>query len=699
MKFLPSLILLAILFSQCTSSQEPMNPPVAEQIPKTLSIHGHDRVDPFYWMNERENPALIKYLEEENAYLKASLKHTEKLQNILFEEMKARIQETDETVPYVKNGYIYNTRYEAGMEYPIYTRRKGSMDAAEEILLDVNQMAVGYEYYAVTMMHVSPDNRYLAFAADTLGRYISNLSIKDLQTGEILPYEVPNITSIAWANDNKTLYYGTKDLQTLRADRIRKHTLGNPNADVDVYYEKDSSFSTAVSRTKSGKFISITSYSTLSSDVQIADADNANATFKIFQNRERNHLYTIDHLGDQFYILSNFNAVNFQLLKTSPTKTNRTHWSVLIPHRDDVLIEQMELFENHIVLSEKNQGLNRLRIIHQQTGDDHYVDFGEPVWFASIGNNPEYQSDKLRYEYESLTTPSSVFEYDMNTRTATLLKEQSVLGDFDKNKYVSERSWALASDGTKVPVSIVYKKGLTKDGSNPLWLAGYGSYGYSYDVYFSSNRLSLLDRGFVYAIAHIRGGQEMGRQWYEDGKLLNKMNTFTDFIAVAEHLVNEKYTQADRLFAEGASAGGLLMGAVANMQPDLFKGMIIGVPFVDVLTTMLDETIPLTTVEYDEWGNPNDSTYYNYMKQYSPYDNLEAKEYPAMLVTSSFWDSQVQYFEPTKYVAKLRTLKTDSNPLYLHTEMSASHGGKSGRFESLKLTALEYAFVLDLLQK
>lgn len=676
----------------------PVKPPVADQIPKSMSIHGHDRVDPFYWMNERENPKLIQYLEEENAYLRASMKHTEGLQKTLFEEMKSRIQETDESVPYFKNGYIYFTRYEAGKEYPIYSRKKGSMEGQEEILLDVNQMADGYDYYSVTLMEVSPNNRYLAFAADTLGRYISNLSIKDLQTGEIFPYEVPNITSLAWVNDNKTLYYGTKDLQTLRADRIRKHTLGDPASDTDVYYEKDTSFSTAVGRTKSGKYISIVNYSTLSSDVQIANADDANAPFSLFHPREKNHLYSVDHLGDTFYILSNDRAVNFQVFTTNQSKTSRSNWNILVPHREDVLIEQMNVFENHLVLSEKNQGLNRLRIIDQKSGDDHYVDFGEPVWFASIGYNPEYKTKTLRYVYESLTTPSSVFEYDMVSRKATLLKEQPVLGGFDKNNYVSERTWATAPDGTQIPVSIVYKKGLKKDGSNPLWLAGYGSYGYSYDVYFSSNRLSLLDRGFVYAIAHVRGGQEMGRQWYEDGKLLKKMNSFTDFIAVAEHLVLEKYTQSEKLFAEGASAGGLLMGAVANMRPDLFKGMIIGVPFVDVLTTMLDETIPLTTVEYDEWGNPNDSTYYNYMKQYSPYDNLEAKDYPAMLVTSSFWDSQVQYFEPTKYVAKLRTLKTDTNPLYLHTEMSASHGGKSGRFESLKLIALEYAFVLDLLK-
>ncbi len=693
------LIFLAIFLYQCSPADMSVHPPIAEQIPKTLSIHGHHRVDPFYWMNERENPNLMKYLEAENAYLKASMKHTETLQNTLFEEMKSRIQETDESVPYFKNGYIYFTRYEAGREYPIYARKKGSMDAPEEVLLDVNELAKGYDYYSVTMMEVSPNNRYVAFAADTLGRYISNLSIKDLQTGEIFPYEVPNITSVAWVNDNKTLYYGTKDLQTLRADRIRKHTLGEPGSDTDVYYEEDSSFSTAIGRTKSGDFISIISYSTLSSDVQIADADDANASFRLFHPRGKNHLYSVDHVGDTFYILSNDKATNFQVLTTKESKTDASNWSVLIPHREDVLIEQMELFERHLVLSEKSQGLNRLRIIDQQRGDDHYVDFGEPVWFASIGNNPEYESTKLRYVYESLTTPSSVFEYDMNSRSTTLLKEQPVLGGFDKNNYVAERSWATAGDGTKIPVSIVYKKGLKKDGSNPLWLAGYGSYGYSYDVYFSSNRLSLLDRGFVYAIAHIRGGQEMGRQWYEDGKLLKKMNSFTDFVAVAEHLIEEKYTQSNTLFAEGASAGGLLMGAVANMRPDLFKGMIIGVPFVDVLTTMLDETIPLTTVEYDEWGNPYDSTYYNYMKQYSPYDNLEAKEYPAMLVTSSFWDSQVQYFEPTKYVAKLRTLKTDTNPLYLHTEMAASHGGKSGRFESLKLTALEFAFVLDLLGK
>ncbi len=693
------LICTVIIITHCTSSPEMLKPtpPVANQIPHELTIHGDTRIDPFFWMNQRDNPNVTDYLEAENEYLKASLSHTESFQERLFEEMKGRIQEADESVPYYKNGFFYYHKFVEGSEFPIHCRRKGSMDAPEVVILDVNDLAKSHDYYNVGLMHVSPDNRILAYAADTMGRYIMNLSFKDLETGETYPYTVANITSLAWANDNKTVFYGSKDLQTLRADRIFRHQLGNPTSDIQIYYENDDSFSTAVQRSKSGDYIAIAIHSTVSSEYRLIDSNKPNGEVRVFHPRERDHLYYIDHKGDSFYVLTNDGATNFKLATTPRSATIKQNWKELISHRDDVLLENFELFANHLVIQERSTGLNRLRVINQTTGDDRYIDFGEPTYFAGLGTNPEFNTTKLRYVYESLTTPSSTFDYEMDSHTTTLMKQQPVLGGFDKENYVSERVWATADDGSQVPVSLVYRKDLKTSGGNPTYLTGYGSYGYSYDVYFSSARLSLLDRGIIYAIAHIRGGQEMGRKWYEDGKLLKKMNTFTDFIDAAEHLIDQGYTSRDKLFAEGASAGGLLMGAVVNSRPDLFKGMIIGVPFVDVMTTMLDETIPLTTVEYDEWGNPNDPTFYNYMIQYSPYDNIRAQDYPAILVTTAFHDSQVQYWEPAKWVAKLRTLKTDSNPLYMHTEMAASHGGKSGRFESLRLTALEYAFIFDQL--
>ncbi len=638
---------------------------------------------------------MTAYLDAENGYLRESMAHTVPLQERLFEEMRDRIQDADESVPYFKNGYYYYSRFEEGSEYPVYCRRPGSMDAPEEVMLDVNKLADGHAYFSVGLMHVSPDNNMLAYAADTVGRYIMNLSFKNLSTGETLPYTIANVTSVAWANDNKTVYYGSKDLQTLRADRIYMHTLEEPDADAEVYFEGDDSFSTHVARSKSGAYIAISSHSTVASEYHLIDSNVPGSKPKLFQARERDHLYYVDHRGDSFYVLTNYEATNFKLVTTPLNTTSRQYWRELIPHRADVLIENVELFTDYVVLQERSDGLNRLRIINQVTGDDHYVEFGEPTYYAGLGTNPEFNTATLRFAYESLTTPPSTFDYDMDRRTSALMKEQPVLGGFSKDDYVSERVWATAEDGSKVPISLVYRKGLTRDGGNPTLMSGYGSYGYSYDAYFSSARLSLLDRGFIFAIAHIRGGQELGRQWYEDGKLLKKMNTFTDFIDAAEHLIEQGYTSSDRFFAEGASAGGLLMGAVVNSRPELFKGMIVGVPFVDVITTMLDETIPLTTVEFEEWGNPKDTVYYDYMLQYSPYDNITSQDYPAMLVTAAFHDSQVQYWEPAKWVAKLRTMKTDNNPLYLHTEMSASHGGKSGRYESLKLTALEYAFILD----
>jgi len=683
------------LFS-CTmpESKTDVVPPVAEIIPHELTTHGLSRVDNYYWMNERENPNVIAYLEAENDYLKASLEHTEALQNDLFEEMKGRIVDDDASVPYLSNGYYYYMRYESGMEHPIYCRKK-TLDSPEEVILNVNTLAADHDYYVVTTMEVSPDNKWLAFAADTTGRYISNMYLKNLETSDILPYSVDNIVGMAWGSDNKTIFYGTKDELTLRADRIYRHSVSDENSRNEVFYEADPAFSVDVSRSKSGSYIQIMSFSTMSSEVQLLDATNPTGSFKVFQPREDNHLYWVSHARDQFYILTNWDATNFRVMTTSTGSTNKSSWQELIAHRSDVLVENLNVFTNYLVVQERSNGLNRLNVMDLRNNDSHYIQFDEATYSASLSRNPEINSDVVRYTYESLTTPLSTFDYNMDQRVSNLMKEQVVLGGFDKNNYVSERSWAIAADGAKIPVSIVYRADLDRSKPNPVYQTGYGSYGYSYAATFSSSRLSLLDRGFIFAIAHIRGGEDMGRQWYEDGKLLKKKNSFTDFIAVSEHLIQEGYTTSDALFAEGASAGGLLMGAVANMRPDLYKGMIVGVPFVDVMTTMLDESIPLTTLEYDEWGNPNDKTYFDYMMSYSPYDNLEAKEYPAMLVTTAFMDSQVQYWEPAKYVAKLRVTKTDTNPLYLFTELAGSHGGKSGRFEALRHTALEYAFIFD----
>lgn len=695
-------IAIIFLLFACTNNQTkkelPM-PPKAEKIKHELTAHGHRRIDNYYWLNERENPKVIDYLNAENAYTKAVMEHTESFQKELFDEIVARIKKDDSSVPYKKNGYFYYTRYEKEGEYPIYCRKKDNMQAVEEILLNVNEMAKEYKYYQVGDLSVSEDNKILAFSVDTVSRRIYTIYFKNLETGELLKDKI-SVTAgnSTWANDNKTVYYSTKDSETLRVDKIFRHTIGSEQTqDKLIFEEKDETFGTYVYKTKSKKYLVIGSYSTLSTEYQIADANDNNPEFKVFQKRERDLEYDIYHFENKFYVKTNLDAKNFRLMETSENKTTKENWKEIIPNRNDVLLEGVDIFKNYLVLSERKNGLTELRIINQSDKSEYYLNFGEETYTAWTSTNIDFDTEILRYGYTSMTTPNSTFDFNMKSQEKTLLKMQEVLGDFNHENYEAKRLYATATDGTKVPISLVYKKGLKLNGKNPLLLYAYGSYGYSMDPYFSSVRLSLLDRGFVFAIAHIRGGQEMGRYWYEDGKLLKKKNTFTDFIDCSEFLISEKYTNKDNLFAMGGSAGGLLMGAIANMRPDLYKGIVAQVPFVDVMTTMLDESIPLTTGEYDEWGNPNEKEYYDYMLSYSPYDQVKAQNYTNMLVTTGLHDSQVQYFEPAKWVAKLRDMKTDNNLLLLSINMETGHGGASGRFDQYKETALEYAFIFDLL--
>lgn len=679
------------------------NPPVCKQIPHEMTIHGDTRVDKYYWLNDYwlNGPlkdSVVEYLNAENAYQESVMAPTKDLQEKLYNEMLARIKQTDESVPYFYNGYWYITKTEEAKEYPIYVRRKGSMDAPEELLLDVNQMAEGYEYYSVSGLTVSPDNTMLAFGVDTVSRRQYTIYFKNLLTGQILAENIPNTSAnIVWAKDSKTVFYSTKDELTLRNDKVWRYEVGAEKAPELVFLEKDETFVTFVGKTKSEAYITILSYSTLSSELRFIPSDQPKAAFTVLLPRESNHLYMVDHFGDNFYIRTNWQAQNFRLMKAPAGKsTPKEQWQEVVAHRPDVLLEGMEIFEQHLVLTERSNALTGLRIIPWEGAGEHYIQFAESAYVAGLAYNPDFHTQKLRYTYTSMTTPSSQYEYDMVTRQQVLLKRQEVLGGYDPANYRTERLWATARDGVKVPISIVYHKDFKKDGTQPLLLYGYGSYGASTDPYFSSMRLSLLDRGFAFAIAHIRGGEEMGRQWYEDGKMFKKMNTFTDFIDCAEFLIAEKYTSKGKLYAYGGSAGGLLMGAVVNLRPDLWNGVISAVPFVDVVTTMLDERIPLTTGEYDEWGNPNNKDSYFYMKSYSPYDNIEAKAYPNMLITTGLHDSQVQYFEPAKYVAKLREMKTDNNILIMHCDMSTGHGGSSGRFKRLREVARDYAFLLML---
>ncbi len=681
-------------------SKKEINPPIAERIPKELEIHGDVRIDDYYWLNERENPKVIDYLNAENAYYDAMTSHTKQFQEDLFEEMKSRIKEDDESVPYKKNGYYYITKYETGKQYPVYTRKKGSLEANEEVIVDVNELAKGHDYYALTGLNVNRINTVAAFGIDTVSRRQYDIRFKNLENHEFFPEVIENTTgSTAWANDHKTVFYARKDPVTLRSDKIYKHVLGTDvKEDVLVYEEKDETFWTFVYKSKSNKFVIIGSYSTLSTEYSYLDADKPEGAFKIIQPRIRELEYSVAHYGDDFYILTNDDkALNFKLMKTPIGKTEKEYWTDVIPHREDTLLEDISIFKDFLVLEERHNGLNRIRIKRWDGTDDYYLPFEEETYSAAVYNNPEFDTNVIRYSYNSLTTPNSVIDFNVVDHSKEIKKEQEVLGGtFDKENYKSERIWANTRDGKQVAISLVYNRSTKIDEETPLLLYGYGSYGSIVSDRFSSVRLSLLDRGFVYAIAHVRGGEYLGRIWYEEGKMFSKKNTFYDFIDAGKHLIAQKYTSASHLYAEGGSAGGLLVGAVINMSPEIFNGVIAAVPFVDVVTTMLDESIPLTTGEFDEWGNPKDKDSYDYMKSYSPYDNVQQHEYPHMLVTTGLHDSQVQYFEPAKWVAKLRVNKTDQHLLLLYTNMETGHGGASGRFDALKEVARDYCFLFDL---
>lgn len=679
-----------------------MQPPKAKKTDKILEIHGDRRVDSYYWMNERENPEVLKYLEEENAYCDFVMKDTQDLQNELFEEMKARYKKDDESLPYFFNEYWYFVKYQDNNEYPIFSRKHQTLENPEEIILDVNILAEGKQFFEVGSVAVSPNNELATFSSDHVGRRIYNIQIKNLITGEILPDQIPNTTGKAvWANDNQHIFYIRKD-KNLRAFQVYRHKIGTDSCeDVLVFDEKNEAFDVNIFKTKSLEYIFIASSSTISDEHRFIPAADVFAEWKVVQQRADGLEYSVEHFEDEFYIITNADgATNFKLVKTKVGNCGIENWEDVIPHRENILLEGFEIFKNYLVLEERNQGLLQIRIIETHSGESYYIPFSDPTYTAYIGLNLEFDTEKLRYGYTSMTRPSATLEFDMKEKTSKILKQQEVLGGkFFQENYISERIWAPARDGKKIPVSLVYHKNTLKSAETPLLLYGYGSYGHTVDASFSNVRLSLLDRGFIYAIAHIRGGEYLGRDWYEDGKMLHKKNTFFDFIDAAKYLFTENYTSPKHLYAMGGSAGGLLMGAVMNFEPELFNGIVAQVPFVDVVTTMLDDTIPLTTGEYDEWGNPNQKKYYDYMKSYSPYDNIEQKRYPNILITTGLHDSQVQYWEPAKWTAKLRDLKTDSNILIFKTDMSSGHGGASGRFESLKEDALEYAFLLKLERK
>ena len=674
--------------------------PVAKKVAKELSIHGDTRIDNYFWLNQREDEEVIDYLKAENSYTEKAMEPLTGFRESLFEELKGRIKETDMSVPYKKDGWFYYVRQEEGKEYPIYCRKEGSLEAAEDIIMDVNPMAEGYDYYSASGLSLSPNKMVLAYGEDTVSRRIYTIKFKDMETGAILPFTIENTTGgSVWASDSKTIFYTKKD-DTLRAFQVWKYELGKETSTAELIYEEDDeTFNCFVYKSKSDKYIFIGSGSTLSSEYRFISSDNPNGEFKIIHEREDDFEYGIGHIGDKFYVHTNWNAKNFRLMETLVENPGKENWKEVIPARNGILLEDIEMFDDYLVLEERIAGIVNLRVINQKDNTEHYVDFGEDAYSAYASSNYEFESDIMRIGYSSMSTPGSVYDYHMETKEFTLLKEQEVIGDFDKTNYLSERMMIPARDGVKVPMSVVYHKDTKKDGTAPLLLYAYGSYGHSIDPYFSTTRLSLLDRGFIYVIAHIRGSETLGRTWYEDGKMLNKINTFNDFIDCGKWLVYNNYAAPDNLFAMGGSAGGLLMGAIVNMEPSMWKGVVAQVPFVDVVTTMLDESIPLTTGEFDEWGNPKEKEYYDYIKSYSPYDNVEAKAYPNMLVTTGLHDSQVQYWEPAKWMAKLRDLKTDNNLLLLQTEMDFGHSGASGRFESLKEVAQEYAFIIDLAEK
>lgn len=671
-------------------------PPVARVIPKTDTMHGDVRVDNYFWLRDRSNQEVIAYLEAENRYTDTVMAPTRQLQETLYQEILGRIKQTDTNVPDRIGQYFYYSRTVEGQQYPIFARRRGSMEAPEEVIFDQNQMAQGKRYYTLGAFTVSPDHRLLAFSVDTAGSERFTLMVKDLQTGQILPDRVDSVHfGATWAADNRTLFYSKTD-EAHRPDRIFRHTLGAPTSqDQMVFHEPDVLFRVGIYRTKDDRYLVLTSGSFTTSEAQVVPADRPGDPFRMVAPRQKDVLYTVNHQNGRFVIRTNVDgANNFKLVTAPESDPSRASWRDLVPHRETVLLDGFDVFRDHLVLYERTNALRQIRVRDVRSGDEHVIAFEEPVYTASPGSNPEYNTSTLRFGYQSMVTPFSVFDYDMATRRRELRKQNEVLGGYDPSLYTTERTWARASDGAMVPISLVYRKPLARDGQRPMLLYAYGSYGSSTDPTFSVANLSLLDRGVVYAIAHIRGGQEMGRSWYDQGKMMNKRNTFTDFIAAAEHLVRERFTSSERLAIRGGSAGGLLMGAVVNMRPDLFKVVVADVPFVDVINTMADASIPLTAGEWEQWGNPANEAEYRYMLSYSPYDNVERKAYPTMLVTTGLNDPRVAYWEPAKWVARLRTMKTDQNPLILRTNMGAGHGGSSGRYDALRETAFRYAFIL-----
>jgi len=686
-------------------------PPVAHKEAKTMLIHGHERIDNYYWMRltddqksstspDEHTQKVLNYLNAENTYREAKTAHLDTLENELYKEIIGRIKQTDLSVPYKYNGYFYMTKFEKGKEYPIYARKKESLDAEEDIYLNVNELAAGYDYFSVNNTSISPNNSILAYSQDTLSRRIYSLHFKDLKTEEKLSDKLEGTTGAAvWANDNKTIFYVKKDPVTLRSEKVYSHVLGTDQAeDKLVYFEKDETFNINLYKTISMDYLMIHSGHTLTTEYRYLSADNPTGDFMLFEPRDMagKHEYYVSHYKDNWYIRSNENAPNFKLMKTSLTNTSKENWEEVIPHRSKVFLQGVTPFRKYMVMNERIDGISEIRVRTWNGEVDYYIDFDEPSHLAYRSTNLDFDTEVVRIGYQSMKTPNSIYDFNMDTKERELLKQSEVVGKFDPAEYKTHRILATVRDGVKVPVSIIHHKDTQLDGKAPCLLYAYGSYGNNMEPYFSSTRLSLLDRGFVYAIAHVRGGQEMGKQWYEDGKLLKKKNTFFDFIDCGKELIANGFADKDRLFAMGGSAGGLLMGAIMNYEPELWKGVIAAVPFVDVVTTMLDETIPLTTFEWDEWGNPMNQKYYDYMLSYSPYDNVEAKAYPATLVTTGLFDSQVQYWEPAKWVAKLREYKTDNNPLYMYCNMTTGHGGASGRFARHKETAMQYAFLIDL---
>ncbi len=696
------LLLMIILLQSCDMKKNEIIEPRAEKINKIMTMHNHERIDEFYWLNERGNQKVIDYLNSENDYRNSYMEDYKGLENELFEEIKSRIKEDDSSVPYLDNGYYYYTRFEKGKQYPIYCRKKDNLKNDEEILIDVNKMSQGHEYFRIGGIDISPNNKIMAYSVDTISRRLYTVHFKNLETGEKNTHTISNTSGgVSWANDNMTLFYNQKNTKTLRTEKVMRHSFNQNQKDEEVYFEKDDEFNLYSYKSKSGKYIIIVSGKTISDEIRFLNANEPNGEFKIFQKRVDGLEYSIDHLNDKWYVRTNINdSKNFKLMVCDEDKTSSDNWKEFIKHRKNVLLEGVEVFNDFFVITERENGQRRFNVISNKDGESHYIDFEEEVFSAYSSVNSEINSKTFRYGYSSMTTPNSTIEYNLIKKTKTVLKEAEILGGtFDKNNYESMLVWADARDGKKVPISLVFRKDTYKKGKNPLLLYGYGSYGSTNSAGFSSVRLSLLDRGFVYAIAHIRGSQYLGREWYEDGKMFNKKNTFWDFIDSAKYLGNNSYVDKDQIFAMGGSAGGLLMGAIANMEPEVFKGIVAAVPFVDVVTTMLDETIPLTTFEFDEWGDPKDEESYYYMLSYSPYDQVEEKDYPAIFITTGYHDSQVQYFEPAKWIARLRDKRTNNEPLLMYCNMDAGHGGASGRFEAYKETAMEYAFLISLTEK